>query len=88
MFIKGSNQEGETVLISTKGRYALRVMLDLAQQQTDDYIPLREREEGFWRRFRSQKSPSYLRGRPLPTRFLFMKNRDCACLIRDHSCGA
>ncbi|MCI7263473.1 MAG: Rrf2 family transcriptional regulator [Clostridiaceae bacterium] len=29
-------------MISTKGRYALRVMLDLAQQQTDDYIPLSE----------------------------------------------
>ena len=29
-------------MISTKGRYALRVMLDLAQQQTEDYIPLSE----------------------------------------------
>ncbi len=30
------------MLISTKGRYALRVMIDLAEQQTDDYIPLKE----------------------------------------------
>ena len=29
------------MMISTKGRYALRVMLDLAENQTDGYIPLR-----------------------------------------------
>lgn len=29
-------------MISTKGRYALRVMLDLAQQDTDHFIPLEE----------------------------------------------
>lgn len=29
-------------MISTKGRYALRVMIDLAQQASDDYIPLDE----------------------------------------------
>ncbi|MBQ8974447.1 MAG: RrF2 family transcriptional regulator [Oscillospiraceae bacterium] len=28
--------------ISTKGRYALRVMVDLAEHQTDGYIPLKE----------------------------------------------
>ncbi|MCM1145940.1 MAG: Rrf2 family transcriptional regulator [Clostridium sp.] len=27
-------------MISTRGRYALRVMIDLAQQNSDDYIPL------------------------------------------------
>lgn len=27
-------------MISTKGRYALRVMIDLAEQNSDDYIPL------------------------------------------------
>ena len=27
--------------ISTKGRYALRVMVDLAERQSDDYIPLK-----------------------------------------------
>lgn len=29
-------------MISTKGRYALRVMLDLAEQNRDDYVPLNE----------------------------------------------
>lgn len=28
--------------ISTKGRYALRIMVDLAQHQTGEYIPLKE----------------------------------------------
>ena len=30
------------MLISTKGRYALRVMIDLAEHQSDGYIPLKE----------------------------------------------
>ena len=30
------------MLISTKGRYALRVMIDLAEHQRDGYIPLKE----------------------------------------------
>ena len=29
-------------MISTKGRYALRVMIDLAQQNTEEYIPLKD----------------------------------------------
>lgn len=29
-------------MISTKGRYALRVMLDLAEQHSDSYIPLKD----------------------------------------------
>ena len=29
------------MLISTKGRYALRVMIDLAEHQTEEYIPLK-----------------------------------------------
>lgn len=29
-------------MISTRGRYALRVMIDLAQQKTGGYIPLKE----------------------------------------------
>lgn len=29
------------MLISTKGRYALRVMIDLAEHQTEDYISLK-----------------------------------------------
>ena len=30
------------MMISTKGRYALRVMLDLAEHNTGDYIPLKD----------------------------------------------
>ena len=30
------------MIVSTKGRYALRVMVDLAEHPTEDYIPLRE----------------------------------------------
>ena len=30
------------MLVSTKGRYALRVMIDLAEHQGTDYIPLKE----------------------------------------------
>ncbi|MBQ9872847.1 MAG: Rrf2 family transcriptional regulator [Thermoguttaceae bacterium] len=29
-------------MISTKGRYALRVMIDLAEQKSDDFVPLNE----------------------------------------------
>ena len=29
------------MLVSTKGRYALRVMIDLAEHQADDFIPLK-----------------------------------------------
>jgi len=29
-------------MFSTKGRYALRVMIDLASQNTEDYIPLKD----------------------------------------------
>ena len=29
-------------MVSTKGRYALRVMLDLAKQHSESYIPLKE----------------------------------------------
>ena len=31
--------------ISTKGRYALRIMVDLAQQQSTEFIPLRDVSE-------------------------------------------
>ena len=30
------------MMISTKGRYALRVLIDMAEHQTDGYIPLKE----------------------------------------------
>lgn len=29
-------------MISTKGRYALRVMIDIAKQNSDSYVPLKE----------------------------------------------
>ncbi len=29
-------------MVSTKGRYALRVMIDLAQQDSEEYIPLKD----------------------------------------------
>ena len=36
-------EEGDAMLISTKGRYALRVMIDLAENQGEqDYVPLKE----------------------------------------------
>ena len=40
--------EDKSMLISTKGRYALRVMIDLAEHQSEDFIPLKviaERQE-------------------------------------------
>ena len=41
---KSENRErgGKLMKISTKGRYALRVMLDLAVNNTGEYIPLKE----------------------------------------------
>ena len=30
------------MIVSTKGRYALRVMVYLAQREQEDYIPLKE----------------------------------------------
>ena len=29
-------------MISTRGRYAIRVMIDLAEHETDSYIPLKD----------------------------------------------
>ena len=31
----------DRMLVSTKGRYALRVMIDLAEHQSDGFIPLK-----------------------------------------------
>lgn len=42
------------MIISTKGRYALRVMVDLAQHGNQEYVPLREVAE------RQGISPKYL----------------------------
>ncbi len=44
------------MMISTKGRYALRVMIDLAEHQSDGFIPLKETAE------RQEISEKYLEG--------------------------
>ncbi|MCI9104006.1 MAG: Rrf2 family transcriptional regulator [Lachnospiraceae bacterium] len=44
------------MLISTKGRYALRIMIDLAEHQSKGYIPLKETAE------RQGISEKYLEG--------------------------
>ena len=36
-----SQKRGMDMLVSSKGRYALRVMVDLAEHQADGYIPLK-----------------------------------------------
>ncbi len=33
---------GQETMISTRGRYAVRVMIDLAENENGDYIPLKE----------------------------------------------
>lgn len=38
----GRKAERGTTLITTKGRYALRVMIDLAEHRNDGYIPLKD----------------------------------------------
>ena len=30
------------MIVSTKGRYALRVMIDLAEHRSEKYVPLKE----------------------------------------------
>ena len=30
------------MIVSTRGRYALRVMIDLAEQGSDSYVPLKD----------------------------------------------
>ena len=44
------------MLVSTKGRYALRIMIELAEHQSDRYIPLKETAE------RQEISEKYLEG--------------------------
>jgi Rrf2 family protein len=41
----GIIKEGKYMMISTKGRYALRVMLDLAQNKSKEYVSLTEISE-------------------------------------------
>lgn len=44
------------MMVSTKGRYALRIMIDLAEHQTEGYIPLKETAN------RQEISEKYLEG--------------------------
>lgn len=54
--------------ISTKGRYALRIMVDLAQQQSSAFIPLRDVSE---RQDISEKYAEMIVGLLSKTGFLF-----------------
>ena len=38
----GTKEAHNPMMISTKGRYALRVMIDLAEHQAERYVPLKE----------------------------------------------
>lgn len=40
--LRAAERYGICMLISTKGRYSLRVMIDLAERRSDEYIPLKE----------------------------------------------
>ena len=40
--ILGKRQSGGFYMISTKGRYALRVMIDIAENSDGSYVPLRD----------------------------------------------
>ena len=50
------------MMVSTKGRYALRVMIDLAEHQSEGYVPLKEIAA------RQEISEKYLKKVPLPAR--------------------
>lgn len=54
--------------ISTKGRYALRIMVDLAQQHSNEFIPLRDVSE---RQDISEKYAEMIVGLLSKTGFLF-----------------
>ena len=42
MVLLGYRKEVDSMRISTKGRYALRLMLDLAEHQSDGYVALKD----------------------------------------------
>ena len=46
------------MIVSTKGRYALRVMIDLSEHQSEKYVPLKEIAA------RQEISEKYLEGQP------------------------
>ena len=38
----GTDEKGDRRMISTRGRYALRVMIDLAEHRNGSYIPMKD----------------------------------------------
>ncbi|MDD4509879.1 MAG: Rrf2 family transcriptional regulator [Oscillospiraceae bacterium] len=50
-------------MISTKGRYALRVLIDLAEHQQDGYIPMKEvaKRQGISLKYLEQITPIFTR---------------------------
>ncbi len=57
------------MMISTRGRYALRMMLDLAKHQSDGYVPLKEiaEREGISKKYLEQIIPELNRAGLLRT---------------------
>ena len=55
--------------ISTKGRYALRMLIDLAEHQNEGYIPLRDiaNRQGISKKYLEQIVPIFSRGDILRT---------------------
>ncbi len=62
-------QKGIIMKISTKGRYALRMLVDLAQHDKEEYVALKERAEkqNISKKYRKQRVPTLTRGGTLPT---------------------
>ena len=52
------------MMISTKGRYALRVMIDLAENQNDGFIPLRDiaKRQGLSEKYLEAILPALIKG--------------------------
>ena len=63
------------MIVSTKGRYALRVMIDLAEHQSEKYVPLKEVAA------RQEISEKYLyksNNKKIPEQFYLLGNsNDC-----------
>ncbi|MCD7709246.1 MAG: Rrf2 family transcriptional regulator [Clostridiales bacterium] len=52
-------------MISTKGRYALRVMIDIAQQDSDEHIPLKDiaQRQGISKKYLETITKELVRGK-------------------------
>ena len=51
------------MIVSTKGRYALRVMIDLAEHQSEKYVPLKEVAARQGRRLPADPQPGSVYGK-------------------------